>query len=503
MKIDRPRFVAQHFPGHCKIFPERDVMLLPYQARWVLDNSRLKLAVKSRQIGLSWTTAYRVVRQKLREGARLDAWVASRDEVQAQLFLQDAKRFADILNVAAADLGQTMIDDDGHTAYTLRFANGLRAHSMSSNADAQAGKRGDRILDEFALHPDPRKLYESLTLGLPGADHWKSSLASGQPQLFQRTAERNHRARNPKGFSFHRVTLQDALDQGFLYKLQSSSPIAIPGSKWTKADYLSFVRSGCADEESFQQEFCCTPADDNTAFLSYDLIAGCEYREGDRWQSDLLDSKNPLFIGVDIGRQHDLTVIWLVEQVNGVNFTRRVIEMSKQTFDAQEQALYELLKLPMVRRCCIDQSGLGRQFAERAARKFGAYRVEGIDFTQSSKEMLAYPVRVAFEERTIKVPFTNAIRADLRGVRKEVTSSGHTRFAGNGIDTATVTGSGRWLWRCTPRNRLQRAQSRLLRASVIQSQPSYRQDADLRHASSKGHAWATSRPNTWLHDLLF
>ncbi len=30
------------------------------------------------------------------------------------------------------------------------------------------------------------------------------------------------------------------------------------------------------------------------------------------------------------------------------------------------------------------------------------------------------------------MPFTNAIRADLRGVRKEVTSSGHTRFAGEG-----------------------------------------------------------------------
>jgi phage FluMu gp28-like protein len=56
--------------------------------------------------------------------------------------------------------------------------------------------------------------------------------------------------------------------------------------------------------------------------------------------------------------------------------------------------------------------------------------VEGINFTTSSKEELAYPVRVAFEERTIKVPFTNAIRADLRGVREEVTGSGHTRFAG-------------------------------------------------------------------------
>src|SRR6266436_1454252 len=75
---DRPPFVAKDFPGKCKIFPERNVMLLPFQSKWVLDNSRLKLAVKARQIGLSWCTAYRVVRQKLRERARLDAWIASR-----------------------------------------------------------------------------------------------------------------------------------------------------------------------------------------------------------------------------------------------------------------------------------------------------------------------------------------------------------------------------------------------------------------------------------------
>jgi phage FluMu gp28-like protein len=164
-------------------------------------------------------------------------------------------------------------------------------------------------------------------------------------------------------------------------------------------------------------------------FFSYDLIAGCEYSAID-WETDLVECKNPLFVGVDIGREHDLTVIWLIEQVGDVNFTRRVIEMSKQTFDAQEQALYDLLQLPTVRRCCVDQSGLGRQFAERAAKKFGPYKVEGVNFTTSTKEELAYPVRMAFEERTIKVPFTNAIRADLRGVRKEVTSSGHTRFAG-------------------------------------------------------------------------
>jgi len=406
-------------------------MLLPFQQRWVTDGSRLKLAVKARQIGFSWCTAYRVVRQKVRARARLDAWIASRDEVQAQLFLHDAKRFSDILNAAVADLGQAVIDDDGHTAYTLRFANGLRAHSMSSNADAQAGKRGDRVLDEFALHPDPRKLYQ---IAYPGIT-WGGSLEifsthRGSINFFNELLREITERENPKGFSLHRVTLQDALDQGFLYKLQSKLPPGDPRLEMDESDYFSFIRAGCADEESFLQEFMCQPADDNTAFLSYDLIASCEYPEADLWQTDLLDCKNPLFVGVDIGREHDLTVMWLVEQVGGVNFTRRVIELSKQTFDAQEQALYELLSLSTVIRCCIDQSGLGRQFAERAQKKFGGYKVEGISFTTPTKEELAYPVRVAFEERTIKVPFTNAIRADLRGVRKEVTGSGHVRFAG-------------------------------------------------------------------------
>ena len=32
---------------------------------------------------------------------------------------------------------------------------------------------------------------------------------------------------------------------------------------------------------------------------------------------------------------------------------------------------------PICKRCCIDQSGIGRQFAERAAQQFGRYKVEG------------------------------------------------------------------------------------------------------------------------------
>ena len=104
--------------------------------------------------------------------ARLDAWISGRDDIQARLFLEDCKGFAGLLQTGAEDLGERAIDDSGHSAYVLAMANGLRIHSMSSNPDAQAGKRGDRVLDEFALHPDPRKLY---SIAYPGIT-WGGSM---------------------------------------------------------------------------------------------------------------------------------------------------------------------------------------------------------------------------------------------------------------------------------------------------------------------------------------
>jgi phage FluMu gp28-like protein len=171
------------------------------------------------------------------------------------------------------------------------------------------------------------------------------------------------------------------------------------------------------------------PGDDNAAFLSYDLIAGCEYPSGEPWEMDLKDAKD-LYIGVDIGRTHDLTVIWVLEAVGDVRYTRAVICLDRQTFGVQESVLYDLLVLPNVRRCCIDQSGIGRQFAERAMQRFGRYKAEGIQFTSGVKEELAYATRTAFEKKTVRIPADKFIRADLRSMRKEATASGNLRFTG-------------------------------------------------------------------------
>lgn len=84
--------MAKKLTGKAKRALENlDALMLPYQAAWVRDRSRIKLVEKSRQIGFSWATAYDLVRQAALESARLDTWVSSRDELQARLFLWRTK----------------------------------------------------------------------------------------------------------------------------------------------------------------------------------------------------------------------------------------------------------------------------------------------------------------------------------------------------------------------------------------------------------------------------
>jgi phage FluMu gp28-like protein len=415
--------------GKAKVVPERNTLLLPFQAKWVQDESRLKLMEKARQIGLSWSTAYKLVSKKSLTTARLDAWISSRDDLQARLLIEDCKAFANVLQAGAEDLGERVIDEDGHSAYVLKLANGLRIHSMSSNPDAQAGKRGDRVLDEFALHPDPRKLY---AIAYPGIT-WGGSMEiisthRGSGNFFAQLVKEIKEGGNKKGVSLHTITLQDALDDGFLFKLQTKLPEDDQRMEMDEADYFNFIRAGCADEESFQQEYMCQPADDASAFLPYELIDGVCYPYGERWETDLADAKGVLYVGVDIGREHDFTVIWVLERLGDVLYTRRKIELRAMPFDQQEAHLYPILALPQTRRCCIDRTGIGRQFAERARQKFGHYKVEEINFTPASKEEMAVPVRMAMEDKKVRIPRSDALIADLRSIRREPTQTG-IRFA--------------------------------------------------------------------------
>ena len=133
---------------------------------------------------------------------------------------------------------------------------------------------------------------------------------------------------------------------------------------------------------------------------------------------------------MDIGRIHDLTVLWLLEKTSAASIlTRDVLTLQNQPFDTQEELLWQRLALPGLRRACLDATGLGRQLAERALATLRPPPRRTRHLHPPVKEDLAYPLRHAFENRALRIPADKNLRADLRAIKKTATTAGNLRFA--------------------------------------------------------------------------
>ncbi|MDR1173189.1 MAG: terminase family protein, partial [Puniceicoccales bacterium] len=218
---------------------------LQYQVDWILDNSRLKILEKSRQIGMTLATAYGAVRRHASRQNNYDSWVTSRDELQAKLFIDDCKKFAKILSPACDFFGHRQIlEERTDSSTSLGFSNGTSINSLSSNINAQAGKRGSRVLDEFALHGDQKNLY---TIAIPGIT-WGGQLEilsthRGSNNFFNKLICEIRDGENRKNFSYHRVTLQDALEHGFLDKLKVRLSVSDERVQMSDSEYFDAVRN--------------------------------------------------------------------------------------------------------------------------------------------------------------------------------------------------------------------------------------------------------------------
>lgn len=417
--------------GRAKIIPP-NTLFLPCQGKWVKDRSRLKIAEKARQIGFTWCSAYADTLETAGEDNNHDLWITSRDKLQAQLYINDCLGWANIYDIVADDMGEQVLLDEGgkkQSAQVLRCANGKCIYSLSSNGDAQAGKRGNRRGDEFALNPNNKHLYNIMYPGITwGGTLWLWSTHRGSQNFFNKLIQEIKEAGNPKGWSLHTITLEDALNEGLLYKLQSKWPADDPRQEYDEADYFNSVRRECADEEIFLQEYMCVPSDDASAFISYDLIDMSAYPAGTEWEA-AIDPTSTYYLGVDIGRTHDLTVLWLLEVIGDRRYTRRIIELAKTPFRDQAAVVDHYAAMPCVRRVCIDSTGLGMQLAEDARKRHG-YKVECVQFNGGVKEDLAITLRRCMEDGQFRMPLSNELTADFRSIRKETTSAGNVRYVG-------------------------------------------------------------------------
>jgi phage FluMu gp28-like protein len=405
---------------------------LPYQLAWIGDNSPVAIGEKSRRIGWTYASAFRAVERRLRLGTNL--YYTSADLTAAREFVDYCKVWADLWDTVAEDHGLQPFDDDA-SAFVLRFPhNDARIVAGSSNPKFFRSKGGDADADEFAFHRDPRELYKAMQ---PTSIVWGHQLRlwsthNGEGSFFNHLVKGSGVGVQGSGKegarrSVHRVTLLDAVEQGLVEKIKG---LAAP-SETARRDFIEEVRASCPDEDAWNEEYLCRPGSEQRALLSYALIQSCET---DAVPSSLNPeprtlnpSPNPLHAGFDVGRKHDRSVLWVVEKVGDVLWTRTVRVLDNVNFTAQEEMLASFMLGRAAGRLCIDSTGIGAMLAERLVQRFG-HRVEAVHFTAPVKSDLAMPLLRLFQDKLIRIPSDADIREDLHKVRKIVTTSNNVRL---------------------------------------------------------------------------
>jgi len=409
---------------------------LPYQEEWIRDESRAKLAEKSRRVGLTFAEEYRRVERIAARGARYDAYITSKDEGLAKQFIRECRQHATVFQIGQMETGEEIFGHgkEASTAYTLEAATGRRIYSLSSNPDQQAGRAGDRTADEFALHKEQRQLYAIMAPGIKwGGQMSIFSTHRGVGSFFNGLIAEVKEKGNPKKFSLHSIPITKAVEQGLWIKIKSQLPQDDPQRELTDDEFLQACRDEMPDEASFLQEYMCIPEDDADSFIGWDLITARSSSaiEDIDWRT----LPGPFFLGYDVARRKDLSVITLYHLAGGHLVQCAEIHLTKQTFTAQQKALYALLEDRRIKRACIDATGLGAMMAEQAAERYGKGRVSEVVFTAASKAELAWPFRQRFEDGTITIYDDYKLHADLRSVKKKTTASGAVVFTSEAGET--------------------------------------------------------------------
>jgi len=150
--------------------------------------------------------------------------------------------------------------------------------------------------------------------------------------------------------------------------------------------------------------------------LNFDVIrqctADCLWPEGTVPQGE----RPELYLGVDVGRTRDRTVIWTLELIGDVAWTREIAVLDQLPFAAQKAAIQARLTRHVVA-LRIDKGAIGYQLAEELETACPRI-VEGVQLTAGRQGQLALALQTAFESQRIRIPDDSLLFADLQLVEQ-------------------------------------------------------------------------------------
>jgi phage FluMu gp28-like protein len=406
-----------------------------YQANRLASESRFNLDLWSRQTGKSQTNAQDAVHLAAETGESVMCLSASLD-LTRELMVKVALYAEVVCGIAGeiqrallnGELDETLyVDEQGvritQTVVTLPGAGGARVIGRPANPRTARGFSMHVKLDEFGMHRDQDEIWAAAFPSITSREVLRLDVSS-TPGL--RTDDKfaalvRDAQNGTSDFVLRRVTIHDAIRDGL------------------KVDPEK-LRRNLGDDDRWRREYLCEFVDEAGAFLTYDLIRACEHEgislelppDTADWDAKGLTwdpAAGDLYLGVDIGRKHDLTVLWLLQMVGDVAWTRAVVRLRNVPFALQQEIGSRILRHLPVRRACVDATGIGAMLAEAWQDNHGD-RVEALTYTAPLKAALANPLRARLQDRLLRLPIDATIRESLHSVRKVVTAAGNIRYLG-------------------------------------------------------------------------
>jgi len=389
--------------------PNAAVPLYAYQKHWLLDRSRFKIGMFARQTGKTFTTTLELVDDCFTAealGSRARWVILSRGERQAREAMEEGvKKHARAYQLGIQEIEGVYrgADRAEYLMLDIVLPGGSKITALPANPDTARGFSANVFLDEFAFHANSRAIWGALFPVISAGHKLRvTSTPNGKGNKFYELMTANDAV-----WSRHRVDIYQAVADGLPRNIDE-------------------LKAGLGDDDLWAQEYDLHWMDEATAWLDYELINGVE---DDAAGDPHGYTGGPCYIGVDIGRRKDLFVIWVLEKVGDVFWTREVIEARNKKFAQQDALLDDVFQRYDVLRNCMDQTGMGEKPVEDAQRNYGEGRVEGVLFTAPTKLRLATIGKQAFQDRRIRIPRAHRdIRADLHSLKKEQGPTGVPRF---------------------------------------------------------------------------
>lgn len=396
------------------------VRLHQRQRVWVKDRSRFKAMMMSRQSGKTYSSTLELVDDCLDHelGGSKRRWVIlSRGERQAREAIEEGVKAHLSQYQAAFNALEIPYEGMEDKALEVLLPGGSRITGLPANPDTARGFTANVLLDEFAFHADSKKIWGALFPVISRNDLLLRVISTP----------------NGKSNKFYEIMTAGNMEaelretghvQAGVWSLHFCDIYqAVAGGLDRNIDEL---RAGLNDEDLWRQEFELQWLDEASAWLDYDLINAVEHEKAgtrDGYQGGIC------YVGVDIGRRNDLFVIWVLELIGDVFWTREIIARKRISFAEQDHLLDDVLRHYRVGRVCMDQTGMGEKPVEDAKRRYGEYLIEGILFTGGAKQLLATSGKQKYEDRKIRIPMGDAaVRSDLHALKKLTTPTGAPRF---------------------------------------------------------------------------